>query len=121
MIKKYNTSIINKKQYLKIITKNYKTLRLCIYKSNNHLYGQIINDLFNITLTSSSTLNKIIRTLKKIYKYSPIFISYIVGQCLGKKALILGIKYLSLDKNKFRFHGKIKALILGIKSTGILF
>lgn len=121
MIKKYNTSLINKKQYLKIITKNYKELRLCIYKSNTHLYAQIINDLFNITLTSASTLNKMIRTLKKTYKYSPIFISYLVGQSLGKKALFLGIKYFSLDKNKFHFHGKIKAFILGIRSTGILF
>lgn len=121
MVKKINYQVIHKKLYIKTITKNYKQLRLHIFRSNNHIYTQIINDLVRKTISFSSTRTKNIKILKKAYKLSPIKISYVIGQYLGKKVLTLGVKTLSLDKKNYKFHGWVKSIVSGIKSVGINF
>lgn len=121
MVKKINFKIIHKKLYIKKITKNHNQLRLHIYKSNKHIYTQIINDFLRKTIGFSSSRTKSIKILKKAYKLSPIKISYVIGQYLAKQVLILRIQILSLDKRNYRFHGWVKSLISGIKNVGIKF
>lgn len=121
MVKKINYKVIHKKLYIKKITKNYNQLRLHIYRSNKHIYAQIINDYLRKTIGFSNSQTKNIKILKRAYKFSSTKISYVIGQYLAKQILILGIKTLSLDKRNYRFHGWVKFLIFGIKSVGINF
>lgn len=120
MTKVYIQNILKKKRYLKKINQNFKKLRLSIYKSNKHLYGQIIDDSLRKTLISSNTLKKNIKQIKNQFKLPLKNISFFAGQILGNKAIILGISNIVLDCKYFRFHGNIKSFILGVKSTGIL-
>jgi large subunit ribosomal protein L18 len=120
MTKVYIQNFLKKKRYLKKINQNFNKLRLSIYRSNKHIYGQIIDDSLGKTITSSNTLKKSIKQNRKEFKLPLKKISFFAGQILGNRAIIFGISNVVLDCKQFRFHGNIKNFVLGIKSTGIL-
>ena len=94
--------------------------RLVIFKSNKHIYGQLIDDNTQKTLFSSSTNDKdlakdLSSTSTKVEK------SKIVGYSLAKKIKSKKIDKIVYDRNGYRYHGRVKALAEAIREKGINF
>ena len=114
--KKYFYS--KKKRHLKKIVGTSLKPRLNIYKSNKHIYSQLINDINGITICSCSTVDKEFLIMKKIEKVTTSS-SYFVGEYLGLRAKKNNVYSIIFDRNYQLYHGKIKSLIEGIRSQGI--
>jgi large subunit ribosomal protein L18 len=82
--------------------------RLSVFKSNQHIYAQIIDDSNNRTLVSASTLEKDIKNQKK--SNCNIRNAEIIGNLIGERACAQGIKEVVFDKGGYKYHGLIKSL-----------
>ena len=91
--------------------------RLSIFKSNNHIYAQIINDEKGVTLTSASSLEKSIRTENKTKKE----LAERIGKEIAKRSIENGIKEVAFDKGKYKYHGIIKILAEAARAGGLNF
>lgn len=91
--------------------------RLSIYKSLNHMYAQIIDDLQGKTLVASSTADKGL----KLGKTGNSAAAAAVGSALAEKAKAAGIKEVAFDRGGFRFHGRVKALADAARKSGLKF
>ena len=91
--------------------------RLSIFKSNNHIYAQIINDEKGVTLVSASSLEKSIRTEKKTKKE----LAERIGKEIAKRSIENGIKEVAFDKGKYKYHGIIKILAEAARAGGLNF
>ena len=92
--------------------------RLSIFKSNNHLYVQIINDEEGITLASASTLEKTFKNKKFDNKKK---IAEEMGKEIAKRSLEKGVKLVAFDKGRYKYHGIIKILADSARSAGLEF
>jgi large subunit ribosomal protein L18 len=90
-----------------------KRPRLSVYRSNSHIYAQIINDLTGSTLVSFSDV--------KLKKGTKIEHSKQVGNEIAKKAITLGIKEVRFDRNGFKYIGRIKVLADSARESGLVF
>jgi len=91
--------------------------RLSPFRSNKHIYAQLIDDQRGITLASCSDLE-----LKKLdKKLTKTEIAKEVGIALAKKAKAKKIKAIVFDRNGYRFHGRVKALADGARAGGLKF
>ena len=95
-----------------------KYLRLVVFKSNKHIYGQLIDDNKNVTVLSSSSKDNNFNQ-KEFTSKSKLDISKEVGSLLGDKIKNKKIKKVIFDRNGYRFHGRVKALADAIKEKGI--
>ena len=94
--------------------------RLVVFKSNKHIYGQLIDDNTQKTLLSSSTNDKdLAKDLSLIS--TKIEKSKIVGHSLAKKIKNKKIDKIIYDRNGYRYHGRVKALAEAIREKGINF
>jgi large subunit ribosomal protein L18 len=93
--------------------------RLAVYKSNKHIYAQIIDDTVGHTLVSASTMEKDIAA--KLEKKSDKEAAKIVGQIIGKKAVEKGITKVVFDRGGFVYHGKIQVLADAAREAGLQF
>lgn len=116
-----------KKRFLKKIVGSLKKPRLCVFRSHNHIYAQLIDDKNGNTLTSCSTLDKslsskILENFSKIDStFSPQSASFLVGENLAKKAIEKHITNVIFDRGKKPYHGRIKSLAEGARSKGLSF
>ena len=94
-----------------------KRNRLSVFRSNTHIYAQLIDDIKGVTLASSSSLEKSI----KDQKLSKKNIAEIVGKEIAKKIISKGIKDVSFDRGKYKYHGLIKILADSARSEGLNF
>ena len=92
--------------------------RLSVFKSNNQLYVQIINDEKGITLASASTLEKMFKD-KKINDKKKI--AEEIGKEIAKRSLKKGVKTVAFDKGKYKYHGIIKILAEAARAGGLNF
>ena len=90
--------------------------RLCVFKSNKHIYAQIINDEKGFTIISASELE--IKDLKKDKK---IDLAQKVGELIGKKAKDKKIETVVFDRGGFRYHGRVKTLAEEARKQGLQF
>ena len=90
--------------------------RLAVFKSNNNIYVQAIDDLNQVTLASSSTLSKEVKS-KNLSNES----AKQVGELLGEKLKDLKIKSAVFDRGGYIYHGRIKSLADGIRDKRIEF
>ena len=90
--------------------------RLAVFKSNNNIYVQAIDDLNQVTLASSSTLSKEVKS-KNLSNES----AKQVGELLGEKLKDLKIKSAVFDRGGYIYHGRVKSLADGIRDKGIEF
>lgn len=90
--------------------------RLSVFRSNTHIYGQIIDDEKGITLLSFSDVK-----IKKEAKVTKIMIASQVGEEIAKKALAKKVKTVVFDRNGFMYHGRVKALAEGARKGGLVF
>ena len=94
--------------------------RLTVYRSLNHIYGQIIADVSGRTLVAASSLSKELRgELPKGGKGREA--ARRVGKLLGDKAKAADITRIAFDRNGYRFHGRVKELADGAREAGLTF
>jgi len=93
--------------------------RLCIFRSLNHIYAQVIDDEARATLVSAST---IVEDLKpKTEGKNKIDQAKLVGSLVAKHALGKGIKQVVFDRGGYRYHGRVKALAEAARQAGLKF
>jgi len=113
-----DTSIRRKNRIRYKLKKISSRKRLTIFKSNNHLYVQIINDEKGITLVSASTLEKNFRDKKFDDKKN---MAEKMGKEIAKRSLEKGIKSVAFDKGQYKYHGIIKILADSARNAGLEF
>ncbi|MGI8425376.1 MAG: 50S ribosomal protein L18 [Actinomycetota bacterium] len=92
--------------------------RLAVFRSNRHLYAQLINDLDGRTIVSASTMDP---ALKSNDKNATSDAAVKVGKLVAERALEKGVKTVVFDRGGFRFHGRIKALADAAREQGLSF
>ena len=93
--------------------------RLSVFRSNRHIYAQIIDDVAGATLVSASTSVKGLRG--QLSKTGNIKAAQIIGEAVAKQALGVGIKCVCLDRNRYKYHGRVKALAEAARKAGLVF
>lgn len=109
----------SKKRHLKKIVGNITKPRLTIYKSNKHIYSQLIDDLKGHTLCSSSTAEKKNDENSGFNKIN-MSSAYFIGQKLATRAKAKNIVNIVFDRDYKLYHGRIKRLIEGLRDEGII-
>ena len=93
--------------------------RLAVFRSNNHMYAQIIDDTVGNTLVSASTLQKDVKA--ELEKTNNVDAAAYLGTVIAKKALEKGITTVVFDRGGFVYHGKIQALADAAREAGLKF
>lgn len=93
--------------------------RLAVFRSNNHMYAQIIDDTVGNTLVSASTLQKDVKA--ELEKTNNVDAAAYLGTVIAKKALEKGITTVVFDRGGFIYQGKIKALADAAREAGLEF
>ena len=93
--------------------------RLAVFRSNNHMYAQIIDDTVGNTLVSASTLQKDVKAV--LEKTNNVEAAAYLGTVIAKKAIEKGITSVVFDRGGFIYHGKIKALADAAREAGLNF
>ncbi len=122
MIKKEDKNLSRIKRHLRIRKKIKGTPerpRLAVFKSEKHIYAQIIDDTKGHTLVAASTLDKELRD--KLVKTYNVEAAREVGKLIAQRALSLGIKKVVFDRGGFKYHGRIKALADAAREAGLEF
>ena len=93
--------------------------RLAVFRSNNHMYAQIIDDTVGNTLVSASTLDKDVKA--ELEKTNNVDAAAKLGTVIAKKALDKGITTVVFDRGGFIYQGKVKALAEAAREAGLDF
>ena len=93
--------------------------RLSVFRSNRHIYAQVIDDVAGVTLASASTLIKGQR--EQTAKGGGKKAAHVVGETIAKQALGVGIKRVCFDRNRYKFHGIVKVLAEAARKAGLFF
>ena len=93
--------------------------RLAVFRSNMHIYAQIIDDTVGNTICSASTMEGAINS--KLGKTNDVEAAKVVGEAVAKKALEKGINTVVFDRGGYVYHGKIKALADAAREAGLQF
>ena len=94
-------------------------LRLSVFRSNKHIYCQIIDDIKQITLCSSSTLDPEVK--KQLTSSGTIDAAEKVGKNIALKAKKSGFETVVFDRGGYLYHGRVKSLAEGARSNGLKF
>ena len=122
MIKKESRSAIRIKKHLRVRNRFSGTAerpRLAVFRSNNHMYAQIIDDTVGNTLVSASTVQKDVKD--QLEKTNDVAAAAYLGKVIAQKALDAGIKEVVFDSGGFIYQGKIQALADAAREAGLEF
>ena len=122
--------MVSKKSRAEIRAKKHRRLRnhisgtaerprLAVFRSNNHMYAQIIDDTVGNTLVAASTLQKDVKA--ELEKTNNVDAAAHLGTVIAKKALETGITTVVFDRGGFIYQGKIKALADAAREAGLEF
>lgn len=92
--------------------------RLSVFRSNRHLYAQLIDDRTGVTLVAASTMEPAIRGKER---GSSVGAAKQVGTLVAERAIEKGLNAVVFDRGGFRFHGKVKALADAAREKGLKF
>ena len=93
--------------------------RLCVYKSLEQIYTQLVDDSEGKVVTGISSLSKEVKATLK--SGGNVEAAKNVGEAIGKKAIDMGITQVVFDRNGFKYHGRIKALAESAREAGLKF
>lgn len=93
--------------------------RLVVYKSNSHIYAQIIDESGSKVLAQASTVSKDIASLVK--NGGNVEAAKIVGKEIAVRATTAGVSNVAFDRSGFRYHGRVKALAETARENGLVF
>ena len=122
MIKKESRSAIRIKKHLRVRNRFSGTAerpRLAVFRSNNHMYAQIIDDTVGNTLVSASTVQKDVKD--QLEKTNDVAAAAYLGKVIAQKALDAGIKEVVFDRGGSIYQGKIQALADAAREAGLEF
>ena len=122
MVKKESRSEIRAKKHRRVrnnLAGTAERPRLAVFRSNNHMYAQIIDDTVGNTLVSACTLDKEVKDA--VEKTNNVDAAAQVGTVIAKKALDKGITAVVFDRGGFIYQGKIKALADAAREAGLTF
>jgi len=91
--------------------------RLCVYRSAQHLYAQIIDDNESMTLVAASTRAKGLDTAE----LNKTEVAKKLGELIGKLAIEKGLTKVVFDRSGYLYHGRVKALADGAREAGLIF
>ena len=91
--------------------------RLTVFRSNNHLYAQVIDDSKGVTVASASSLEKDLVKSKTGRKE----LAEIIGKNIAKRLIEQGVKEVAFDKGEYKYHGLIKILAESARAEGLNF
>ena len=94
-------------------------MRLSVFRSNMHVYAQIIDDAKGATIASASTLEKEVRD--QIKKSSNIEAASFIGKLVAERAIKAGISEVIFDRGGYIYHGRVKALADAAREAGLKF
>ena len=122
MVSKESRSEVRAKKHLRIRNRFSGTAerpRLAVFRSNNHMYAQIIDDTVGHTLVAASTLEKEIKA--ELEKTNNVDAAAYLGTVIAKRAIEKGIKEVVFDRGGFIYQGKIAALADAAREAGLEF
>ena len=122
MVSKQSRQEVRVKKHMKIRNRFSGTAerpRLAVFRSNNHMYAQIIDDTVGNTLVSASTLQKDVKA--ELEKTNNVDAAAYLGTVIAKKAIEKGITSVVFDRGGFIYQGKIKALADAAREAGLEF
>jgi len=120
MITKLDKNATRKKRHARVRAKLSGTSarpRLNVFRSNQHIYAQVIDDMSGVTLASASTLDKEL-TLEST---SNVEAAQKVGELVAKRAVEKGISSVIFDRGGYLYHGRIQALADAARENGLQF
>ena len=122
MVSKESRSKVRAKKHMRIRNRfsgNAERPRLAVFRSNNHVYAQVIDDVNGTTLVSASTLEKDIKA--ELKNTDDIEAATKIGDVVAKRALEKVIKAVVFDRGGYIYHGKVKALADAAIEAGLEF
>ncbi|MBY0221375.1 50S ribosomal protein L18 [Mammaliicoccus sciuri] len=120
MITKQDKNAVRKKRHARVRTKISGTAerpRLNVYRSNKHIYAQLIDDMNGVTIVSASTMDKEVEAGSTGNAASAAK----VGELIAKKAVEKDVKSVVFDRGGYLFHGRVKALADAARENGLEF
>jgi large subunit ribosomal protein L18 len=93
--------------------------RLSVFRSANHIYAQIIDDVAGSTVVSASSTEKDFKEKSALGKKSGV--ATYIGKLIAERAKTKGINKVVFDRNGFLYHGRIKAVSDGAREGGLVF
>ena len=93
--------------------------RLCVFRSDRHIYAQAINDAEGTTLATASTLCKDLA--EKIKDKKKVEVAKEVGKLIATRLQTLGVDKVVFDRGRFLYHGRVKALADAARENGLIF
>ena len=122
MVSKQSRSEIRRKKHYRLRNRFAGTAerpRLAVFRSNNHMYAQIIDDTVGNTLVAASTVEKDVKA--ELEKTNNVDAAAYLGTVIAKRALEKGIKAVVFDRGGFIYQGKIAALADAAREAGLEF
>ncbi len=122
MVSKKSRAVVRENKHRKLRNRFSGTAerpRLAVFRSNNHMYAQIIDDTVGKTLVSASTLDKEVKA--ECEKTNNVDAAAVVGTVVAKRALEKGITTVVYDRGGFVYEGKVKALAEAAREAGLEF
>ncbi len=122
MIKKVSRAEIRQNKHRRIrhhLNGTAAVPRLAVFRSNKHMYAQIIDDTVGKTLVSASTLQKEVKA--ELENTDDVKAAAYLGTVIGKKAVEAGIESVVFDRGGYIYHGKVKALADAAREAGLKF
>ncbi len=122
MINKVSRAKVRQKKHSRMrnhIAGTAERPRLAVFRSNEHMYAQLIDDVAGHTIASASTVQKDVKA--ELEKTNDVAAAAYLGTVIGKKAVEAGIKEVVFDRGGFIYHGKIQALADAAREAGLEF
>ena len=122
MVRKESRQAIRVKKHMKIRNRFAGTAerpRLAVFRSNNHMYAQIIDDTVGKTLVAASTVEKDVKA--ELKKTNDVEAAAYLGTVIAKRAIEKGIKTVVFDRGGFIYQGKVAALADAAREAGLEF
>ena len=113
-----NKALRRKTRVKNQLKRNSSRNRLSVFKSNKHIYAQVINDKKGATLASASSLEKLFIKASDVSRKE---MAEKIGKEIAKRSLDKGIKSVAFDKGKYKYHGIIKIFAESARSAGLEF
>ena len=122
MVNKKSRALVREKKHRRMrkhLSGTAERPRLAVFRSNNHMYAQIIDDTVGNTLVAASTLDKDVKA--ELEKTNNVDAAAYLGTVVAKKALDKGIETVIFDRGGFIYAGKVQALADAAREAGLKF
>ncbi|MCL6626507.1 50S ribosomal protein L18 [Alicyclobacillus shizuokensis] len=122
MIRKEDRNLARKRRHLRVrkrVSGTPERPRLNVYRSNKHIYAQVIDDVAGHTLVSASTLDPELR--EQVQNGGNVQAAEKVGSLVAKRALEKGIETVVFDRGGYLYHGRVQALAEAARAAGLKF